>query len=213
MGRDKPCRICGGLPLAAYGLLCNPCQATRWRNWYAALSHEDREAYKRRAAVRSFGRIRPPRRLDGPIALARARERSKRERLANPEKCKARSLLSQAIKSGRLVRPSTCEGCGRDPGPNRAGATQIQGHHHRGYDHPLDVRWLCSYCHYLEHPPVRVWTLERALAGPPAPLMESDEAASGATGKGVPKGPGANSWPKPQQAPSAGPPAPEVPRG
>jgi hypothetical protein len=57
---------------------------------------------------------------------------------------KARQAVSDAVKSGRLVRPTKCSTPGCD-------ATEIEGHHHRGYDREnwLDVVWLC-YKHHSE---------------------------------------------------------------
>lgn len=64
-----------------------------------------------------------------------------------PERDAARSLLSQAIKTGKLLRPAACQWCGSSPPPNARGASAIHGHHHRGYSDPLDVIWLCNTCH------------------------------------------------------------------
>ena len=72
------------------------------------------------------------------------REKAQRHRARNPEKAKARSVVSQAIDSGRLVRPSACEKCGA--------IGMVEAHHFRGYaeDHWLDVQWLCKRCHLRE---------------------------------------------------------------
>lgn len=45
--------------------------------------------------------------------------------------------------------PKNCQKCGCVP-KCRDGRRAIQGHHHRGYDRPLDVVWLCARCHYRE---------------------------------------------------------------
>ena len=48
-----------------------------------------------------------------------------------------------AIKSGRLIRPATCSQCG--------GTTPQIEAHHTDYSKPLDVTWLCTYCHFQAH--------------------------------------------------------------
>lgn len=69
----------------------------------------------------------------GPVTLPRprgwipAREKAARRRVA------------EAVAAGRLIRPSSCENCGR-------GNTIIEGHH-RNYSEPLVVAWLCRWCH------------------------------------------------------------------
>lgn len=67
-------------------------------------------------------------------------------------KAKAHRAVRQAVLMGRLVRPDVCHQCGMNPGPARDGRSQIQGHHHKGYDAPLDVEWLCVHCHRKETP-------------------------------------------------------------
>lgn len=60
------------------------------------------------------------------------------ERLKVP----AQVSLRAAVARGDLVRPATCENCGK---PCKA-----QGHHD-DYRNPLTVRWLCQRCHNLAH--------------------------------------------------------------
>jgi uncharacterized OB-fold protein len=67
------------------------------------------------------------------------REKSKRWRVANPEKTIAHRLVRDEVKAGRLVR-GVCERCGR---------TDAHAHHD-DYSKPLDVRWLCPK-HHKEH--------------------------------------------------------------
>jgi len=67
-----------------------------------------------------------------------------------PEKMRARALVNQAIERGDLIRPKRCSSC-RKIKVRRDGVSAVQGHHHRGYNRPLDVQWLCHDCHALEH--------------------------------------------------------------
>lgn len=50
----------------------------------------------------------------------------------------AGEAVRRAVRSGRLVRPTSCERCGGG-GPTEAA--------HRDYGRPLDVTWLCRPCH------------------------------------------------------------------
>lgn len=56
----------------------------------------------------------------------------------NPLRRKAYSLVNEARKSGRIVKPTNCERC------NATG--RIEGHH-EDYLKPLEVQWLCTGCH------------------------------------------------------------------
>jgi len=72
------------------------------------------------------------------------RAKAQRHRVQNPGKAKARSVVSQAIESGRLQRPNACEKCGA--------IGMVEAHHFLGYaeEHWLDVKWLCKSCHLRE---------------------------------------------------------------
>lgn len=54
---------------------------------------------------------------------------------------KAYAALRRAVASGKAQRPSSCELCGRG-----CKHVRITGHHFKGYDHPLDVWWICQRC-------------------------------------------------------------------
>jgi hypothetical protein len=58
----------------------------------------------------------------------------------NKPKLQARSLVRRAILDGRLIR-QPCGNCGE---------SRSHAHHH-DYSKPLDVQWLCSPCHGLQH--------------------------------------------------------------
>jgi len=67
----------------------------------------------------------------------KALERSARFRAENKAARAAHSKLLNEIKYGRITR-GFCERCGNE---------KTDAHHHKGYDHPLDVQWLCRSCH------------------------------------------------------------------
>lgn len=62
---------------------------------------------------------------------------------ANPEKRVAQVALNNAIRDGRVVKPSACQKCGQ--------VRKLQAHHH-DYTTPLEVDWLCIPCHRTHHP-------------------------------------------------------------
>lgn len=59
------------------------------------------------------------------------------------EQRKAHSLVSYAVKCGRISKPKHCDDCGIE-------AKRIHGHH-EDYSKPLDVAWLCVPCHGKRH--------------------------------------------------------------
>lgn len=69
-------------------------------------------------------------------------ETTKRMIKKYPEKWDARAKVSYAVKTGKLIRPSSCERCKT--------VTKIQGHH-EDYSKPLEVMWLCKKCHVDRH--------------------------------------------------------------
>jgi len=73
--------------------------------------------------------------LNQEARLAAQRERRQRE----PEKWQARALVARAVQAGYLSKES-CP----------CGEAKVEAHHDN-YDEPLQVRWLCSRCHGLEH--------------------------------------------------------------
>lgn len=62
----------------------------------------------------------------------------------NPEKVKARHIVSRALKSGVLSKPLCCQHCGKEKCLNA---------HHADYTKPLDVIWVCIRCHRAIHLP------------------------------------------------------------
>ncbi len=59
-----------------------------------------------------------------------------------PERLKAHRTLNNAIRDGKLTRPSVCESCFEE---------ELIDGHHKDYSKPLDVEWLCKKCHKQLH--------------------------------------------------------------
>lgn len=72
-------------------------------------------------------------------------QRKRNWRAANPDHAKrlrdASRAVSEALASGKLIRPSVCAACGE--------VDEVEAHHHHGYakEHWLDIVWLCVFCH------------------------------------------------------------------
>jgi len=63
----------------------------------------------------------------------------------NPEKRAAHIILGNAVKYGKVIKPSNCEKCG-----SQVKSKNLHAHHH-DYTKPIDVNWLCVQCHVNEH--------------------------------------------------------------
>lgn len=60
--------------------------------------------------------------------------------------------VRKAMRSGLLTRPEACSKCGTTPAPAKDGRSRLHAHHHKGYDAPLDVEWVCISCHFKDTP-------------------------------------------------------------
>src|SRR5208283_3777691 len=74
------------------------------------------------------------------------RARMARSRAKFPEEYRARTAVARALKKGILKKSSECQICGRQG--------RLHGHH-GNYLKPLEVLWLCPWCHAKEHGLVR----------------------------------------------------------
>jgi len=59
-----------------------------------------------------------------------------------PKKYRARVMIGNAVRDGKIFKPCECSQCGS--------GGLIHGHHD-DYDYPLTVRWLCAACHRQWH--------------------------------------------------------------
>jgi len=94
----------------------------------------DRQARLEVHRARDRERYRTPHRRAQLVACV------KKHRRCNPDKARARSAVSRAIREGKLER-KPCEVCGY---------TKVEGHHD-DYARPLEVRWLCRPHHRQVH--------------------------------------------------------------
>lgn len=60
--------------------------------------------------------------------------------LTKRTKVRARSIVQNAVRNRTLVKPKLCEDCQQE---KRLHA------HHEDHTKPLEVKWLCSKCHYV----------------------------------------------------------------
>jgi len=68
-----------------------------------------------------------------------------------PEKQRARRILRDQLIQGTIIKPTECELC-HVTNPVRAdGRSALHGHHHKGYDNPIQVLWVCPRCHHAVH--------------------------------------------------------------
>jgi hypothetical protein len=61
----------------------------------------------------------------------------------NPEKRRAHVAICNAVRRGKIVKPTICEACGEEPGRIEA--------HHADYSKLLEVNWFCQLCHTKIH--------------------------------------------------------------
>jgi hypothetical protein len=65
-----------------------------------------------------------------------------RDAVMNGERIIKDEYNSETITGEVLFKPPCCQMCGKLTPPQ-----SLHAHHHKGYDHPLDVIFVCSKCH------------------------------------------------------------------
>jgi hypothetical protein len=98
------------------------------RQWRKRIENVDRLRVQAKEQARKAGRARYPAKL--------------KWKELNPRAARAHHLVYKAVKARKLIRPESCSRCGKKCKPHA---------HHKDYEKPLDVLWLCIVCHESEH--------------------------------------------------------------
>lgn len=128
-------------PLMADGLLgkCKECtkqdSIARYARKRKELDWVLQERERCRSKQERYRKTHP----DNPIISAKAKANWL---MRNPHKRKCETAACNALRHGKIQRPSCCEQCGA--------ATTLYKHHD-DYTKPLKVTWLCSKCHGKRH--------------------------------------------------------------
>jgi len=123
---------------------CKACSRQASREWNRKNPERHKENLLRWTAA-NVERKRELRRQSYKRHSAPYIERAKAQKEHEPEKYRARYTLTNAVREGRIAKPSNCEDCGAALLKRR-----IHGHH-PDYSKPLDVEWLCARCHATRH--------------------------------------------------------------
>lgn len=102
----------------------------KYREYRLATLHKQRE-YGAAYRARNLEEIRK-----------KKREAERLYRRERPTEFKARKMVHYAIKRGKLTRADKCQICGS--------MDHIEAHH-KDYEKPLEVLWVCRLCHAAIH--------------------------------------------------------------
>jgi len=141
------CKVCGVTSDAAefyagVNTRCKECHKAKVREnrVQKADYYREYDAYRYQADPKVRQRHRRYAATEGGKAALTASRKKWHE--ANAEKRAAHTILNNAVRDGRAVKPANCQCCGS--------TGRIEGHH-KDYTLPLDVMWLCRSCHVAEH--------------------------------------------------------------
>lgn len=139
---------CRGRRLGVAGW-CKQCQGRSTAHWQGTRDGRLKKRLNQRKRRDGSERFRSRERNYRRQYYARNRQQSlagtREERRRAPDKHLARRTAYYALRQGELTKPNNCQRCGR---PATGRYLQM---HHADYGKPLDVTWLCSRCHGLEH--------------------------------------------------------------
>lgn len=119
--------------------MCVVCKATDPDCGYYASDRTCKDCRKAKVRANRAAKIEYYRAYDRARGHHTTQEQDAKYRKENPEKYKAHYTVSNALRDGRLFKPTECSIC-------HDMDCQIEGHHD-DYSQPLEVRWVCSSCH------------------------------------------------------------------
>lgn len=122
---------------------CKPCRREMVRLNRARNAEYYRSYDKKRFQEDPKVKARHKRYQSTEAGTASMQSARKRWESKNTIKKAASTMVGNAVRDGRLIKPSSCEKCGNEP-------KRLHGHHD-DYAYPLIVRWLCSKCHREWH--------------------------------------------------------------
>lgn len=134
---------------------CRDCNNTETRNDYKINGDKYRD-YASNYRKINAEKYRANKRKWWYANLAKTRKSRRQWKNNNQEKTRSHTAVASALKRGLLKKPLYCEFCG--------GKSKLEGSHH-DYNKPLDVKWLCNYCHRARDSAIR-----RNGGYPPVPL-------------------------------------------
>ena len=117
-------------------------------------SYANKKAYNKRMQdrINELARGRWKEWLKKPGSKEKMLEKIRMYNEKYPEKNKARIMLRNAVKAGKVIKSTSCTVCNL---PKQ----RIEGHHH-DYSKPFDVTWACPKCHrFLDRELKRLATL------------------------------------------------------
>ena len=140
------CKSCGATSdkapfYASITTHCTNCWKTRQRNYNKETANErrahdrERNNLPHRVEARASYQQTEQGKASHAASITKWRERNK-------TKYEAQNKVNNALRDGKITKPTQCEGCNKK--------TPVQGHHD-DYNKPLEVRWLCSECHSAHH--------------------------------------------------------------
>lgn len=74
------------------------------------------------------------------------KDRKNKYKIRDPIKERARGRIRDAVRYNKIIKPKICPICAKE-----IETKHMQGHHYKGYEYPLDIKWMCRWCHSKEH--------------------------------------------------------------
>ena len=145
----RTCRNCGAKSDTAkwYPNITTHCAAC-WCKEVKARRDADIETHRAKDRMRADQPQRVQARKAYQLTVSKERKEQyiKKYWAKNPEKRAAHVALGNAVRDGKIIKPSSCEACGA-----LCSAEKSLHAHHKDYSRPYEVTWMCVKCHGMHH--------------------------------------------------------------